>query len=220
MSLQFDNNYYSGLVGYGNYQNYPHFALRAEWIYNRYIEHSFTREIWVIGAGWGWLVKEVRDLLPVGQKSRCKGIVFSQYEKDKSMDVVGLVDGAIELIDAENKIYPEMDIAVSWNFLDSLPPNNENKITAICNKLINKAVYHTHIICMSTNDPNAQKYIDLGYNIKTRGYWRDKFDAINAPTQHCVLVNYHTENNSRKTPTGWENASGLNIPLCGTKVSE
>jgi len=221
MSLNFDGDYYSG-SGYGDtyHLGTKHFDARAQWIIDRYAENSFVGEIWVIGAGWGHVVKAARDLLPAGQKSRVKGIVFSQFEKDQSMNVVGLPDGAIELIDAENKIYPDMDVCVSWNFLDSIPPLNENKATGIVNKLINKAKWQTHIICMDTNDPNAQQYKDQGYNIKTRAYWRNKFDAVDVDSgQHCVLINYATGNNSRKTSGGWVNATGLNIPLVKDKVS-
>jgi len=217
MSLNFDSNYYH--ESYGNSKFTAHFNARAQWIIDRYGDNSFNGEIWIIGAGWGHVVKAARDLLPAGQKSRVKGIVFSQYEKDQSINVVGLPDGAIEVIDAQNKVYPDMDVCVSWNFLDSILPDNEAKATGIVNKLINKAKFQTHIICMS-NDPDAQSYIDQGYNIQSRAYWRDKFNAVNVDSgQHCVLVNYATGVNSRKTPTGWTIATGLNIPLLWDRVS-
>jgi len=201
---------------YGSLPRYSHFVDRAAWLITKYTENGFSREIFDIGCGWGHVVKEARDLLAPQNKNKVKGIVFSQFEKDQANNVVGLAQGATELIDAENKTFPDMDIAVSWNFLDSLPPANENKITAICNKLINRATWQTHIICMTNNDPNADKYIALGYNIKSLAYWKDKFDAVDVSAgQHCILVNYTTGVNHRKTLTGWETVTGLNIPLSG-----
>jgi len=219
MSLNFDSNYYDSNEGYRNYKNYPHFKERAQWIIDRYAEKSFDREIWIIGCGWGWLVKEVRDLLPVDQKVRCKGIVFSSYEKTQSIKVVGLPDGAIVQMDITDYILPDMDILVSWNFLDSIPAGNDTKAVGICNKLINKAKFQTHIICMDTNDPNAESYKLEGYNIQTLAYWRQKFTTVDVPAQHCVLVNYHTGVNSRKTEIGWTTVKDLNIPLCWGRVS-
>ena len=223
MSLAFDADYYSGTgygSDYGELPRFSHFIDRAAWLISRYAENSFTSEIWVIGAGWGHVVKAARDLLPQGQKSRVKGIVFSQFEKDQTINVVGLPDGAIELIDAENKVFPTMDIAVSWNFFDSLPPLATAKHQGIANRLMNKATWQTHIICMDSNDPNAQRYKDQGYNIQTRAYWRGVFDAVDVSAgQHCVLVNYNTGNNSRKTVGGWTNATGLNIPTSWGRVS-
>jgi len=221
LSLGFDGDYYSG-SGYTDYGSvrYIHFAQRGQWIVDCRTDKSFTGEIYDVGAGWGHVVKEARALLPAGQKSTVKGIVFSQFEKDQADGEVGLVTGATELIDAENKTFPAMDMAVSWNFLDSLPPANENKITAICNKLVNKATWQVHVLCMTNNDPSADKYIAQGYNIKSLAYWKDKFDAVDVDSgQECFLVNYATGIVHRKTSTGWDTVTGMNIPTSWGRVS-
>jgi len=219
MSIVFDGDYYSG-TGYKEYANYPHFADRAAWIITEYNNRVFVNDIWVIGAGWGWLVKEIRDLLPTGEKAKCKGIVFSQYEKDRSIDTVGLVDGAIILEDITDYIFPDMDMAVSWNFLDSLPQGNDVKITGVTAKLINRAKFQMHVICMDTNDPNADSYIAEGYSIETRAYWRTKFDTVDFTAgQRCFLVNYATGNVSRKIDGDWENSTGNFIPTSWGRVS-
>jgi len=222
ISLDFDEKYYTdGKSGYINYQNYPHFATRAQWAVDEYNTRSFVNDIWVIGAGWGWLVKEIRDLLAPSDKSKCKGIVFSAYEKSQSMAVVGLPDGAIIEMDITDYTFPDMDMAISWNFLDSIPSHNEAKATGICNKLINRATYQMHVICMSTNDPHADWYTAQGYNIKTRAYWRNKFDSVNFDGgQRCLLVNYETGNVSRKRSTDWISVTDLDIPTCWGRVSD
>jgi len=223
MSSTYDGDYYSG-SGYGN--NYGtakfqvHFDARAQWIIDIRSAENFTGEIWEIGAGWGHVVKATRDLLPAGQKSSVKGIVFSQYEDDMGATIGLTPAGALEVVDAENKIYPDMDMAVSWSFLDSLPPNNENKITGTVNKLINKSSYQMHMLCMDNDDANSQQYKDQGYNIKTLAYWKNKFDGVDVSAgQTCILVDFHTGVNHRKTTSGWETVTGLNIPLLWSRVS-
>jgi len=222
VSITYDESYYQdGEEGYLLYENYPHFAARAAWAYAEWNSRGFINDIWVVGAGWGWLVKEIRDLLSPPNKSKCKGIVFSAYEKAQSTAVVGLPSNAIIEMDITDYTFPDMDMAISWNFLDSIPPNNETKTTGICNKLINRAVYQMHVICMNTNDPNASWYETQGYNIETRAYWRDKFDTVDFDGgQRCLLINYETGNVSRKRSADWVSITDAFIPTCWGRVSD
>ena len=218
--MSFDEQFYKGGMGYSNYRDFPHFARRASWIAGKYKDKAFKGSIWIVGCGWGFVVKHLRDLLPVEQQQLVKGLTFSQYEYEQSVNVVGLPPDSIEVSDAADKFFPQMDMAISWNFLDCLPPSDEEKAIAICSKLSTMARYQIHVICMSDNDINAELYIKDGYNIKSLEYWQRKFDLVKPPEQEIFLVDYGTNTVSKKTVEGWIPEKNFLLPTSWKRTSE
>ena len=207
--------YNNSLIGYWNYRDYPHFAQRAQWIYDMYVNNGMTGEVWVVGCGWGWVIKHLLELVPSAGASKIHGVVFSQYEYDQAINVVGLTDTNIELVDADTKTFPAMDICITWNFFDSLPVDDA-KVQRIVDKFVANATVQAHVICVTDNDPDAQKYTDSGYNIQSGAYWADKFTNANTT---AYFVEYATGKVWRKNPT-WSTITGFDMPTSWGRVSD
>ena len=211
--MQFDEDYYHGLIGFGNYQNYPHFYKRAEWLYNYYIDHNLTGKVYIVGCGYGYVIKHLIEDFNV-PSNRVKGLEFSAYAYQQATNL-GL-DQYLTFIDIQDFDFssiPDLDIVVSWNVLDCLP--NETKAQQVINKLNQVTNLQMHIICITNDDPNAQKYIDLGYFIKNRAYWANLFT-----NNGTLIIEYHTGRNWKKTSSGWIEQFDLNVPTSGKRVSK
>lgn len=211
--MEFGEVYYNGGNGYGDYKDYPHFYQRAEWLYNYYINHNLTGKVYVIGCGYGYVIKHLIEDFGV-PSNRVKGIEFSSYAYQKATEL-GL-DQYLTFINIEDfdfSTIPDLDIVVSWNVLDCLP--NETVAEQVVNKLNQVAGIQLHIICVVDDDPNAQNYIDNYYFIKNRSYWANLFNK-----EKTILVEYESKKVWRRTLTEWIREYGWNIPLCWGKVSE
>jgi len=216
MTITFDETYFNSSQGYINYYNYPHFKLRAQWLYDIYVARGYTGKIYIIGVGYGYIIKELLDIVPVQAHNKIVGIEFSQYAYDQAV-ALGVGDNVV-LIDAKDMTYPnDLDIVVSWNVLDCIP--NDTVATAICNLLSDKAVEQLHVLCTDDTDHNADSYKTEGYYIQTRAYWAGKFVNVDPATQKIIMVEFNTGDNWRKTVSGWEKFTGLNVPLTKLRVS-
>jgi len=216
MPIIFDETYFNSSQGYINYYNYPHFKLRAQWLYNMYVARGYTGKIYILGAGYGYIIKELLEIVPPQAHDRIVGIEFSQYAYDQAV-ALGVGDNMM-LIDAINVIYPnDLDIVISWNVLDCMP--NDAVATTICNLLSDKAVEQLHVLCTEDTDHNADSYKAEDYYIQSRAYWASKFANVDPITQKIVMVEFDTGDNWRKTTSGWEKFTGVNVPLTKSRVS-
>lgn len=189
MSIEFDEAYYTE-TGYSQYQDYPHFAKRAEWI-----SENLSGNILEVGCGYGYLLHHLSLL---GKENF--GIDSSAYAEGQADTNV---KARFEKIDIKDySVATKFDWCVSWNVLDCLI--DETDALAITTKIKTFATNQLHIICMS-----GQRYTDQGYFIKDYTYWRTLLPDT-------YLVDYETK--AIYIPDGERVLSG--VPLILKLVSD
>jgi len=213
MSINFNETYFTnGADGYPNYHDYPHFALRANWLVNLYNSLGFSNKIYVLGCAYGYLIKHCLDLDPTFP---IYGVEFSQHAYDQSL-AVGVQD-RITLLDVNNFSFPaDMEVCISWDFFDSI--QSDVQAQAIIAKLADCKL-QMHVICTDDGGQDAIDYANFGYFIRNITQWETWFEVDNKPAQEDLyLVEYHSRIVWHRNPTGWqEELHG--IPLSGDRVS-
>lgn len=187
--MQFDEDYFNGL-GYSQYQDYPHFALRADWI-----NKNLSGNILEIGCGYGFLLYHLSL-----QGKENFGIDNSSYVETK---VDTNIKAKFQRIDIKDySIGTKFGWCVSWNVLDCLI--DETDAIAVTTKLKTFAINQLHIVCMS-----GQNFIDQSYFIRDIIYWRTLLPD-------AYLVDYQTK--KVYIPDGQQTLSA--IPLCWGMVTD
>lgn len=212
MSLKFDEEYFEKGVGYGNYEDYPHFNQRAQWLYNYITSNNLTGKIYILGCGYGYVIKHLIDLgIP---SNRIIGLETSTYAYQEATNLG--VDQSLDTTDVKDFDFSavvDIDIIISWNVLDCLP--NETIAQEVITKLNQMANLQFHIICVIDDDPDAQNYINQYYFIKDLSYWTNLFGK-----EEVVLVEYGTGRVWRRDVIDWKREPNWKIPLCWGRVSE
>ena len=214
MSINYDETYFTnGVDGYNNYHDFPHFALRAQWLVSTYNALGFKNKIYVLGCAYGYLIKHCLLLDPTFP---IYGVEFSQYAYNQSLEV-GVQD-RITLLDINNFDFPaDMDVCISWDFFDCLV--SDAQAQTIIAKLAN-CKFQAHIICVDDGGQDAIDYVNYGYFIRTADQWKTWFEVGNKPTQEDIyLVEFHSGFVWHRTPVAWHLESHL-VPLSGGRVSD
>lgn len=187
--LTFDDDYFNN-KGYSSYQNFPHFAQRAQWI-----SQNLSGSILEIGCAHGYLMTELKALGVIIQGVDRSSYVESQKESG--------VAGNITIADIKDMVLTkdQYDWIISWNVLDCLSDDVSAQETA--NVLNGGSINQLHIISMS-----GDHFIAQGYFIRDYNYWR-------ALLPDAVLIRY--EDKRVYNPAG---KSLSKIPLCWGLVSE
>jgi hypothetical protein len=219
MSLQFDEVYFNGGNGYGNYRGYTHFQERANWLNDFMIANGYST-ILILGAGYGYLIKALVENHGF-TSATVKGIENSNYALAQA-ELLGYGVSQGYMINADIRTYslPQTDLVVSWNVLDSL--TNLTEIQQIINQINNINCASIHVYCGSI-DPLNSHYNDLGYFIPS---FFDVFQAMemNPQDDPSYLIRYHDGYTYRIIRQGGSKFgtpyTGLNIPTCWGRVSD
>jgi len=211
MSLQFNEGYFKG-EGYGNYRDYPHFLQRAEWIYNYITSNSLTGKIYILGCGYGYVIKH---LINLGiSADRIIGLETSTYAYQEATNLG--VEQSLDTTDVKDfdfSAITDIDIIISWNVLDCLL--DETTAQEVVAKLNQMANLQFHIICVVDDDSDSENYIKLYYFIKNLSYWTNLFGK-----EEVVLIEYRTGRVWRRDTIDWKREPNWKIPLSWGRVSE
>ncbi len=185
MPIIFNEKYFNE-DGYGGYKNYPHFALRADWI-----NKNLTGNILEIGSAFGFLIEEL-SLLNI----EIEGIEKSEYAVSQNNSSI---KNKITTKDVVNHIFltDEYDWIISWNTLDCL--DDETHAENVASTLNKGTKNQLHIISMHEN-PNSPSYIRDGYFMKSSKYWCNLFPNAILVCSECRKVYNPTSFDFSKIP--------------------
>jgi len=219
--IVFDEEYFEntqGLTrGYSDYQDYPHFATRAQWLADYMTTEGYTH-VTVLGAAYGYLIKYLVETHSF-TTSTVTGIENSDYAITQANALgYGVTQGYMIKADIEIYVYPATDLIISWGVLDSLP-----SLTAVTNAIIqanDSGADQIHVVC-TDDDPNNTSYSNDGYSIPNINSLRN--DVQIPPNMTQWFVRFHDgftaygvkQGNSNKWTVG-----SLLIPLIQGRVGD
>ncbi len=148
--MNFDADYYVNEIR--GAEDYPHFQARAKWILTQI---SSGQKVYILGCGFGWTVKHLREL-----GVEAYGIESSTYAYSQRVSEYVLFSSA------ETYEYPDDCAVFSWNMLDCLDYSEAYDLSLALKDID----VQQHITCCSGDYD--------GYFIQPKSYWDSMFEGV------------------------------------------